>query len=93
MTLEAQAREALRQGDLQGAAAAAGALAKATPDKPTGYFLLGVATAEAGQIARAVPLLEAAVARGPEAEHLAQLARLLILLRRDGEAADPVPAD
>lgn len=37
---------------------------------------------------RAVPLIEAAVARGPTAEHLAQLARLLILLRRDGEAAD-----
>ncbi|GLK44544.1 MULTISPECIES: tetratricopeptide repeat-containing sulfotransferase family protein [Novosphingobium] len=88
MTLESQAREALRQGDLQGAGAAAAALAKARPDEPTGFFLLGVATAEAGQIARAVPLLEAAVARGPRAEHVAQLARLLILLRRDGEAAE-----
>lgn len=87
MTLEARARAALRQGDLQGAVTAAGALAKANPDEPTGFFLLGVAAAEAGQIARAVPLIEAAVARGPQAEHLAQLARLLILLRRDGEAA------
>ncbi|EZP82706.1 sulfotransferase [Novosphingobium resinovorum] len=88
MTLEAQARAALRQGDLKGAASAAGALAQARPDQPAGFFLLGVAAAEAGQIARAVPLLEAAVARGPEPEHLAQLAKLLILLRRDGEAAD-----
>ena len=46
-----------------------------------------MAAAEAGQIAKAVPLLEEAVARGPEAEHLAQLAKLLILQRRDGEAA------
>ncbi|PNU06908.1 sulfotransferase family protein [Novosphingobium guangzhouense] len=88
MTLEAQAREALRQGALQAAAAAAGALAKGSPDDPAGFFLLGIVAAEAGQIARAVPLLEAAVARGPHAEHLAQLARLLILLRRDGEAAE-----
>lgn len=52
-----------------------------------GFFLLGMAAAEAGQIAKAVPLIEAAVERGPRAEHLAQLARLLSLLRRDGQAA------
>lgn len=88
MTLEAQARAALKRGDLPAAAATAEALVRASPDQPTGFFLLGIAAAEAGQIARAVPLLEAAAARGPKAEHLAQLAKLLILLRRDGEAAD-----
>lgn len=88
MTLEAQARQALRRGDMQAAVAAAEELTDAHPDKPAGFFLLGMAAAEAGQIAKAVPLIEAAVARGPQAEHLAQLARLLILLRRDGEAAD-----
>jgi tetratricopeptide (TPR) repeat protein len=88
VTLEAQARAAIARGDLQTAAAAAQDLLRTEPAGPAGYFLLGMIAAEAGQIARAVPLLEAAVARGPEAEHLAQLARLLILLRRDGEAAD-----
>ncbi|MGK2909129.1 MAG: tetratricopeptide repeat-containing sulfotransferase family protein [Sphingobium sp.] len=88
MTMEAQARSALGRGDLPAAISAAKALADAHPDQPTGFFLLGMAAAEAGQIAKAVPLIEAAVDREPQAEHLAQLARLLILLRRDGEAAD-----
>ena len=88
MTLEAEARAALQRGDLQGAAAAARALAESDPQDPAGYFLLGIAAAEAGQIAKAVPLIEAAVERGPRAEYLAHLARLLILLRRDGEAAE-----
>ena len=87
MTLEAQARAALRRGDLSAAAIAAQALVAADPSQAAGYFLLGIATAEAGQIAKAIPLIEAAVERGPEAEHLAHLAKLLILLRRDGEAA------
>jgi tetratricopeptide (TPR) repeat protein len=87
VTLEGQARAALKRGDLAAAAAAAKALVLADPDQSAGFFLLGIAAAEAGQIAKAVPLIEAAVERGPEAEHLAQLAKLLILLRRDGEAA------
>ena len=88
LTLEAQAREALKRGDLQAAAAAAKSLVMADKDQPAGYFLMGITAAEAGQIAKAVPLIEAAVERGPEAEHMAQLAKLLILLRRDGDAAD-----
>lgn len=88
MTLEAQARSALKRGDLLGAAAAAKALVLADPDGSAGYFLLGMAAAEGGRITKAIPLLEAAVERGPGAEHLAQLAKLLILMRRDGEAAD-----
>jgi Tfp pilus assembly protein PilF len=78
----------LKRGDLPAAASAATALIAAEPDGATGYFLLGIVAAEGGQIAKAVPLLEAAVARGPEADHLAHLAKLLILLRRDGDAAD-----
>ena len=88
MTLEEQARDALGRRDLPAAAAAAKALTDAQPDQSTGFFLLGMVAAEGGHVARAVPLLEAAVERGPEAEHLAQLAKLLVLLRRDGEAAD-----
>lgn len=88
VTLEAQARAALKRGDLPAAATAAKALTVASPEQAVGYFLLGMAAAEAGQFAKAIPLIEAAVARGQEAEHLAQLAKLLILLRRDGEAAN-----
>lgn len=87
-SLEAEARAALRRGDFPVAAAAARRLVETNPDRPEGFFLLGIAAAEIGQIANAVPLIEAAVERGPRAEHLAQLAKLLVLLRRDGEAAD-----
>lgn len=87
VTLETQARAALKRGDLPAAARAAQALVSADPDQAAGYFLLGIAAAEAGQIAKAIPLIEAALERSPEAEYLAQLAKLLILLRRDGEAA------
>ncbi len=92
LTLEAQAREALKRGDLAGAVAAAKSLVMADKDQPAGYFLMGIAAAEAGQIAKAVPLIEAAVERGPEAEYLAELAKLLILLRRDGDAGDAARA-
>jgi tetratricopeptide (TPR) repeat protein len=88
VTLEEQARAALKRGDLPAASAAAQSLITTAPDQPAGYFLLGIATAESGQIAKAVPLIQAAVERRPSAEHLAHLAKLLILLRRDGEAAD-----
>jgi thioredoxin-like negative regulator of GroEL len=88
LTLEAQARQALKHGDLQAAAAAAKSLVLADKEQPAGYFLLGIVAAEAGEIAKAVPLIEAAVQRGPKAEYLAQLAKFLILLRRDGDAAD-----
>ena len=88
MTLEAQARAALKRGDLRTATAAAKDLTRTEPGLPAGYFLLGIVAAEVGQIAKALPLIEAAIERGPEAEHLAQLAKLLTLLRREGEAAE-----
>jgi len=59
----------------------------AAPDRPEGYFLLGMVSAEAGKIAEAIRWVNEAAARGPTGEYLAQQARLLILLRRDGEAA------
>lgn len=90
VTLEGQARAALQRGDLSAAVEAARALTRASPEQPVGYFLLGIAAAEAGHISKAIPLIEAAVQRDPQAEHLAQLAKLLILLRRDGAAAEAV---
>jgi len=86
VSLEAVARAALARGDLTVAAQAAQRLAMERPERAAGFFLLGMAAAEAGQVAKALPMLEQAVARGGQAEHLAQYARLLILLRRDGEA-------
>lgn len=88
MTLEQQARAALKRGDLHAAAVAAQQLVSTNPEQSAGYFLLGIVAAEAGQVAKAVPLIQAAVQRGPTAENLAHLSKLLILLRRDGEAAD-----
>lgn len=78
------------RGDFASAAQAAQALAQAQPERAAGYFLLGMVAAEQGRVTQALALVEAAVQRGPEAEHLAQYARLLILLRRDGEAAEAV---
>lgn len=86
--LESRARAAIKRGDMPAAIAAAKTLIAEAPDRSAGFFLLGVAAAETGQVARAVPLIEAAMDRGATAEHLAQLAKMLILLRRDGEAAD-----
>jgi tetratricopeptide (TPR) repeat protein len=92
VSLEGRARAALKRGDLSAAVTAARALTVASPEDPTGFFLLGMAAAEAGEISKAIPLVEAAVERGPQAEHLAQLARLRILLRRDGPAGDAARA-
>lgn len=87
MSLERQARDALERDDLLAATQAAKAIVLQDRDAPAGYFLLGIAAEQAGQIDNAVMLFDAAVQRGPQAEHLAQQARLLSLLRRDGEAA------
>ena len=87
MSLESKTRQALQQGDFAAASAAAKELVLKDQSKPTGYFLLGIVAAEVGDMANALALLEAAVQRGPEAEHLAQLARVLSLLHREGDAA------
>ena len=87
MSLEAKARAALRQGDLATASSAARALVLEDTAQPTGYYLLGLTVAELGDMAKAIPLLEAAIQRGPHAEHLAQLARILSQLHRDEGAA------
>ncbi|MDE8653587.1 tetratricopeptide repeat-containing sulfotransferase family protein [Novosphingobium album (ex Liu et al. 2023)] len=81
------ARAALARGNLPAAAEAARGLVLADPASAEGYFLMAMVAVEAGQVGKAVPMLEEALKRGPEAEHLAQYARVLILLRRDGEAA------
>ncbi|MED5544548.1 tetratricopeptide repeat-containing sulfotransferase family protein [Novosphingobium decolorationis] len=89
MTLEDQARTALRRGDIAGAATAAQTLCQSEPSHPAGPFLAGMAAAESGQFGKALPLLQRAAQMAPgNAEYLAQLAKTLILLRRDGEAGE-----
>lgn len=82
-------REALSRGDLPAAGAAAQALIQSRPQDAEGYFVLAMVAAEAGQMGQALPMLDKALALDPEnTEYLAQQARLLILLRRDGQAAE-----
>lgn len=95
------ARNALSQGNLALAAQLAGTMVNDGSNDGEGHFLFAMIASETGQITKAVPLIEAALARHPgNAEYLAQYARLLILIRRDGEAAlaarmamNRVPAD
>jgi len=82
------ARQALARGDLAAAAQAGQALVRGNPGSAEGYFVLAMVALEAGHPDKALPMLERALACGPEAEHLAQKARLLILLHRDGEALE-----
>jgi tetratricopeptide (TPR) repeat protein len=86
--LQANARAALERGDLAAAANAARELVHGEPSNPAGYFLMGVVAGEAGQVAKSVPMIHAAIERGEKAEHWAHLAKMLILLRREGEAAE-----
>lgn len=85
--LEQELRRAIARGDLAEAVPATKRLIESAPDRPDGYFFLGMALAGEGQVTQAIALIEAAVARGGYAEHLAQLAKLLVLVRREGEAA------
>jgi tetratricopeptide (TPR) repeat protein len=63
------------------------ALVARTPSEPEGPFLLGLADAAAGRIGAAVAHLESAIALAPRGEYRAQLARMLVVARRDAEAA------
>jgi Tfp pilus assembly protein PilF len=55
-------------------------------------FRLGIAEAEAGRVRAGIVHLDRAVALDPQGEYRAQLARLYILMRRDGEAATTLRA-
>lgn len=86
-TAAVSAREALAQGNMPLAAEKAKELVLTRPDDGEGHFLFAMVASETGQVSKAIPLIEAALARDPEnAEYLAQYARLLILIRRDGDA-------
>lgn len=56
------------------------------PDHADSHFLLGMAEANQGNLPAALASLQNAVRLRTSAEYLAQLARLLVLARRDAEA-------
>ncbi len=73
------ARAALARGDPDRARRLADASAE-------GRFIVGIADAMQGRISSGIAHLEAAMALGPTAEYAAQLARLLVTVRRDADA-------
>ncbi len=80
------ARAALARGDLAAVRRQAMALATNPATAAEGRFLLGMADAGEGRVGAGLDHVEAAIALLPTAEFCAHKARLLILLRRDGEA-------
>lgn len=85
-TLRDAGRAALADGDMARATQIATQLLRVSGGAAESRFLRGVAEAEAGRVSAALPLLAEAAALAPSAEYEAQLARLLIQARRDGEA-------
>lgn len=81
------ARSALVRGDLHSTHRFATTMVAEDPRDAEGHFLLGVAESGAGRIQTGIRHLGRAVALDPQGEYRAQLAKLLTLVRRDGDAA------
>lgn len=86
--MRSAAREALARGDFAAVRRHSAVLASIPATAAEGRFLLGIADASEGRVSAGLGHVEAAIGLAPTAEYLAQHARLLILLRRDGEARD-----
>ncbi len=86
----AAARAAIGRGDSAAARDIAAGLAQSevAADAAEGLFLAGLADSILGRIGVGLAGMDAAVARHPKAEYHAQRARLLTMLRRDGEARE-----
>lgn len=81
------ARSALVRGDLGSTQRFAATLVAENPKDAEGHFLLGIAESGAGRVRAGIQHLDRAVALDPQGEYRAQLAKLLTLVRRDGDAA------
>ncbi|MEH3046254.1 tetratricopeptide repeat-containing sulfotransferase family protein [Sphingomonas adhaesiva] len=88
----AAARAALARGDWTAVARFAGAVLAERGEDAEALFLHGLTEAAAGRVATAIGLIERAVARCPAGEYRAQLARLYVGVRRDGDAAATLAA-
>ncbi|MEO7469969.1 MAG: tetratricopeptide repeat protein, partial [Sphingobium limneticum] len=86
------ARAALVRGDLDTAHRFATALVADARDDAEGHFLLGIAESSAGRVRAGIAHLSQAVSIDPRGEYRAHLAKLLILTREDGQAADMLRA-
>ncbi|MFW7267893.1 tetratricopeptide repeat-containing sulfotransferase family protein [Gluconacetobacter sp. Hr-1-5] len=86
------ARDALAAGDPQRARHLAAGVLSRDAANAEAHFLLGVSEATLGNIRGAITHLQAATELEQSAEYWAQLARCLLLLRRDGEAATALRA-
>jgi tetratricopeptide (TPR) repeat protein len=82
-----EARAALGRGDAAGARNHAAAVARQFPEEAEAHFLIGLAEAAQGRVSAGIEHLQRAVALDGLGEYWAQLARLLSLVHRDGEAA------
>ena len=70
-----------------GARDRAAQVARQFPDQAEAHFLIGLADAAQGRVSDGIGCLQRAVALDGRGEYWAQLARLLSLVHRDGEAA------
>ena len=84
----AAARAALARGDLAAALGLAARAAAQWPELAEAHFIQGVSLGESGRVGAAIEHVRRAVVIAPVGEYRAQLARLLSLARRDGEAAE-----
>lgn len=81
------ARSALSRGDLDTTRRLAGTLLAQDADDAEGQFLVGIAEASAGRIQAGIRHIAEAVMLDPQGEYRAHLAKLFIMVRRDGDAA------
>ncbi|MFT4025575.1 MAG: sulfotransferase [Novosphingobium sp.] len=81
------ARSALYRGDMGSAHQFAMTMVAENPRDAEGHFVLGIAESSAGRVQAGIEHIDRAVALDPQGEYRAQLAKLLTLMRRDGDAA------
>ncbi|MET0248295.1 MAG: sulfotransferase [Sphingobium sp.] len=86
------ARNALTRGDFAAVRDLASRMMARDPQDAEGYFLFGLAESQVGRIAAGIAHLGDAVKLDPKGEYRAQLARLQIMGRQDGEAAATLQA-
>ena len=85
-------RRALGRRDFSAAEQLAASAVAAFPDDAEPRFLLGMARAEAGRVKAGIADVVHAVALDPRGAYRAQLARLQIMVRQDGAAAETLAA-